>query len=147
MRYRVGEGIKLSCQLLEDRETYDRWHLVDAFACWFFINVCPLPFKEVAKKKASLSFSLVDALELWETVKNGESLAHPWEPVVGKLSWAPPWAGREREAPRGAGDGECSRRAGSQHTARALKGGIPPGLLPRHTELAAIERLLDKVQA
>lgn len=50
-------------------------------------------------------------------VKNGESLAHPWERVVGKLSRVPPWAGREREAPRGgspwgAGGGERPRGVG-----------------------------------
>lgn len=48
--YRAREGIKLSCQLHEDKETCDRWHLVCAFACWFFINVCHLPFKDVARK-------------------------------------------------------------------------------------------------
>lgn len=42
MSYEAGEGIKLSCQLLEHRETCDRWHLVYAFAGCFFINVCHL---------------------------------------------------------------------------------------------------------
>lgn len=32
MSYRAGEGIKLNCQLFEDRETCDRWHLVDVFS-------------------------------------------------------------------------------------------------------------------
>lgn len=30
--YRAGEGIKLNCQLLEDRETCDRWHPADVFS-------------------------------------------------------------------------------------------------------------------
>lgn len=134
--YGVGEGIKLSCQLLEDRETYDRWHLVDAFACWFFINVCPLPFKEVAKKKASLSFSLADALELWEAVKNGESLAHPWERVVGKLSWAPPvgrqgargTAGRE---PAGRWGWRVLAESGKPTHSQSPEGGNPPRASPK----------------
>ena len=152
MSYRAGGGIKLSCQLLEDRETCDRWHLVYVFACWFFINVCHLPFKEVAKKGSQkegssfLYFARCTGI-VGVFVKNRESLARPWERVMGKLSRMPPRAGRDRESPqggslRGARDGQHPRRVGSRHTARAPKGGNPtqtsPKDLGRHREPAAI---------
>jgi len=83
--YRAREGIKLSCQILEDSETCDRWHLVYLFASCFSINVCHLPFKEIVKragkKKAPLLFIFVDALELW-----GIRVGKAWL-ILGSKAW------------------------------------------------------------
>lgn len=70
-------------------------------------------------KKELLLFVWVDAQELLETVKKRQSLTHPWERVVQKLSQVPVWAGRKQEVTAGLGgsmevaeDGEWPQRVG-----------------------------------
>lgn len=97
MSYREGEGIKLSCQLVEDKETCDRLHLVCAFACWIFINVCHLPFKDIAKKD-SQKRRVLFPLFWW---MHCGKLGSPLGANSGKLSWVLPQAGRSE---RGGGE-------------------------------------------
>lgn len=112
--YRAREGIKLSCQILEDSETCDRWHLVYLFASCFSINVYHLPFKEVAKKKRGLKRRLLSPLFLWMHSSCGEpELGEAGEQGMGNLSWVQPWTGRE---PAGCW-GQCVGKEQDVHTA------------------------------
>lgn len=145
------------------------------FVCLLgFHQLCHLPFTEVAKKgsqKEGNSFLYFGGhmVVVRSCVKSRESSAHPWEQTKGKISWVLLWADREWMAlrggsPWGTGDSECLWREGSRHAARVLKQApllTTPCPLPtpnsqpltspkdmgRHTDLSAIDILLNKVQA